>query len=292
MNPVEWFATKTLAELQQCLQQKTEKTAFLAGGTDFLVTERQALAKWQGIIDLSHLAALQEIHFSEAEVWLGAMMTYQQISEEPCLGQEFPALVEAAGLVGSQQIRNRGTIGGGLVNASPAGDLLPVWFALAAEVELLSASGEKSRLPISEFLLGARAVALQPKQCVLGIILPRHPRQSCHFAKLGVRSQVAIAQISAAATISCQEDDTGGRTIEAIRFYVGAIAPKPVPWVEEAVSYQGQPWAWLQEEDTKHALVAYYQRWILAHTPAEYDRDYKAQAVKAVVFEVLDSFTE
>jgi CO/xanthine dehydrogenase FAD-binding subunit len=166
----------------------------LAGGTDAMVQINFALSRPTRIVALRRVPELRGWQETRDTIDLGAMLTYQEVQAE--LASRLPALAMASRTVGSPPIRNRGTIGGNVVTASPAGDLLPVLLALDASVELHSAT-ERRTLRIWEFLLGPKQNARRHDEVLTRIRVPKvlGPQQ---FLKVGPRNAMVISVASLA----------------------------------------------------------------------------------------------
>jgi CO/xanthine dehydrogenase FAD-binding subunit len=147
------------------------------------------------ILNLNEVAELKGWSRENDTLRLGAALTYTEAMEAP-LRDELPALAEASRTVGSPQIRNRGTLGGNLGTASPAGDALPPLLVEGAEVELVSRRGVR-RMPLSDFVVGPKRNALEPDELILAVVLqPSGARQT--FMKVGPRNAMVIAVCSLA----------------------------------------------------------------------------------------------
>src|SRR6267378_5157322 len=182
------YLPHTLAE---ALEQKAAHpdAISLAGGTDVMVEINFGRLRPAGIIDLARIPELQAWHHEDGQVFLGAGVTYTRIVRELT---DFVPLVQASRSVGSPQIRNRGTVGGNLGTASPAGDALPVLAAYDADVVLRSrARGERS-LPWNLFLTGPKKTALAPDELIIGA-RRRRLRGPGSFSKIGTRNAMVIA---------------------------------------------------------------------------------------------------
>ncbi|HEX8863194.1 MAG TPA: FAD binding domain-containing protein [Actinomycetes bacterium] len=166
----------------------------IAGGTDVMVDLNFDRGRPPAIIDLGRVRELEGFEREDGGLLLGARITYTQAIE--WLGELAPGLAIASRTVGSPQIRNRGTIGGNLGSASPAGDAHPPLLAAKAEVEVASVRGSR-RLPVAEFFLGPKRSALAPDELVAAVRLPAAggPQQ---FAKIGPRNAMVIAVCSLA----------------------------------------------------------------------------------------------
>jgi CO/xanthine dehydrogenase FAD-binding subunit len=177
----------TPRSLDEALDLKAERpdAVPIEGGTDVMVELNFDRARPATILNLNELAELKGWSREDGTLRLGA-----------ALRDELPALVEASRTVGSPQIRNRGTLGGNLGTASPAGDALPPLLVEAAEVELASRRGVR-RMPLTDFIVGPKQNALQPDELILAVVLqPSGARQT--FMKVGPRNAMVIAVCSLA----------------------------------------------------------------------------------------------
>ena len=187
----------TPRSLDEALALKAERPEAvpIEGGTDVMVELNFDRARPPAILNLNEVAELKGWARENGVVRLGASLTYTEAMESP-LSEELPALAEASRTVGSPQIRNRGTIGGNLGTASPAGDALPPLLVEGAEVELASRRGSRT-LALSEFLVGPKQNALEPDELILAVRLtPSRAPQT--FMKVGPRNAMVIAVCSLA----------------------------------------------------------------------------------------------
>jgi CO/xanthine dehydrogenase FAD-binding subunit len=219
----------TPTSLGEALQRKAATPAAvpLAGGSDLLVELNFDRRRPDTVLNLSEVGELRGWKRENGSLRLAAGITYSELLAQP-LASELPVLAEAARTVGSPQIRNLGTIGGNLANASPAGDSIPPLVVLGAEVELASARGVR-RLPLEEFLVGAGRTALAPDELIVAVIVePRSASQT--FMKIGRRNAMAIALLSLALTADRDRDE--------LRASFGSASPVP-PLVTGRVSERG-----------------------------------------------------
>jgi CO/xanthine dehydrogenase FAD-binding subunit len=188
----------------------------IAGGTDVMVELNFDRRRPDAILDLTRVGELAVWDRSDGGVRVGAGLTYTRAIAE--LAGDLPGLAIAARTVGSPQIRNRGTIGGNLGSASPAGDCHPPLLAVGAEVEVASAGGAR-RVPIDEFFTGPKQSALAPDELICAVHLPAAsgPQQ---FAKIGTRNAMVIAVCSFGLAL----DPAGGRVGTGI----GSAGPTPM----------------------------------------------------------------
>jgi CO/xanthine dehydrogenase FAD-binding subunit len=187
----------TPRSLDEALDLKAERpdAVPIEGGTDVMVELNFDRARPATILNLNELAELKGWSREDGTLRLGAALTYTEAMEAP-LRDELPALAEASRTVGSPQIRNRGTLGGNLGTASPAGDALPPLLVEGAEVELASRRGVR-RMPLTDFIVGPKQNALQPDELILAVVLqPSGARQT--FMKVGPRNAMVIAVCSLA----------------------------------------------------------------------------------------------
>jgi CO/xanthine dehydrogenase FAD-binding subunit len=185
----------------------------IAGGTDVMVLLNFDRFRPPGLIDLSRLPELQVWRRGNGHVFLGAGVTYSRIIRE---FKTFAPFVQAARSVGSPQIRNRGTVGGNLGTASPAGDALPVLAVYDADVVLGRAGGSTRTLHWSEFLTGPKRTALQPDELILGARW-RPVRGPGSFSKIGTRNAMVIAIASLCLVLDEEQ--------RALRVALGSVGP-------------------------------------------------------------------
>lgn len=186
----------TPRSLDEALRLKAEQPDALPiqGGTDVMVALNFDRARPEVLLNLNEVSELQGWSRENGSLRLGAGLTYTEAMS--ALRDDLPALTEASRTVGSPQIRNRGTIGGNLGTASPAGDALPPLFVESAEVELASVRGSRS-LPLSEFLVGVKRTALAEDELITSVVVAPS-RQPQTFMKVGPRNAMVIAVCSLA----------------------------------------------------------------------------------------------
>ena len=203
VDPVDYPArveVLTPRSLEEALELKAQRPDArpIQGGTDLMVELNFDRARPEAILNLNEVAELRGWSRENGTVRLGAGLTYTQ-AMEPELAGLLPALAEASRTVGSPQIRNRGTIGGNLGTASPAGDALPPLLVEGAEVEVASTRGNRT-LPLPEFLVGPKENALAEDELILAVRLaPSGARQT--FMKIGPRNAMVIAVCSLALAV-------------------------------------------------------------------------------------------
>jgi CO/xanthine dehydrogenase FAD-binding subunit len=216
---IEIHRPETLAE---ALEIKAGQPAALplAGGTDLMVELNFRRRQPEVVLDLTAVPELVEWAPDDGRVRVGAGVTYTRLIEE--LGARLPGLAIASRTVGSPQIRNRGTVGGNLATASPAGDGLPPLYVSGAEVELASLRGTR-RVPVAQFVTGPKRTCIEPDELIAAFVLPAAagPQQ---FAKVGTRNAMVIAVCSVALALWPER-----RRVAAC---VGSAGPTPIEATE------------------------------------------------------------
>ncbi|MDQ1002956.1 xanthine dehydrogenase FAD-binding subunit [Neobacillus niacini] len=207
--------------LDQTLSQlNIENCAIIAGGTDVMVmykSRRGVPPKiTKPIIFIDHLSELKQVYQNGQDVHIGACCTYSELLDDPLI--PIP-LKKAIKTIAAPAIRNRGTLGGNICNASPAGDTLPLLYVYNAKLLLRSLNGDRI-VAISDFIQGVRRVQREPNEILTEIILPSVLEEGAHvvFEKVGNRNADAIAKVGFAGYIR-----TNGAVIEDVRFAFGAV---------------------------------------------------------------------
>ena len=195
---------------------RDEERAPIAGATDLFVALNFGTLGPRRFLDIWRLDDLRRIAASGDALVIGALVTYTDLIRSPLVAARLPMLAEAARLVGGPQIQNRGTIGGNIANASPAGDTLPVLAAVDAVVVLRSASGER-RVAFNEFYTGYRASVRRGDELIVAVEIPAVSGRQW-FRKVGTRAAQAISKIVIA----------GVRNGDDVRVALGSVAPTVV----------------------------------------------------------------
>jgi CO/xanthine dehydrogenase FAD-binding subunit len=217
--------------LPEALAEKAERPEAvpIAGGTDVMVELNFDRRRPEVVLDLTRVPELGSWDRSDGRVRVGAGVTYTRMVAE--LADDLPGLAIAARTVGSPQIRNRGTIGGNLGSASPAGDCHPPLLAVGAEVEVASAAGGSRRIPVEAFFTGPKQSALAAGELICAVHVPAAtgPQQ---LAKVGTRNAMVIAVCSFALAL----DPSRGRVGTGI----GSAGPTPLRALEAEEFLQGE----------------------------------------------------
>ncbi|MDF2654830.1 MAG: coxM [Bacillota bacterium] len=222
----EYFQPTTLEEALQ-IRRENGGAALLAGGTDLVVAMRHDRGPEGGLIDLSKIFGLKGIHEKAGSIRIGPMTTFTEIAESQLLREAAVILCEAAETVGSPQIRNRGTIGGNLCNASAAADCITPLLCLNAAVELQSLESDGSKfiriLPLEAFLIDSKKTDIRGDEILTAISFQRPTDEmSFAFQKIGRRNALAIARLNGSCAIRLK-----GNTVTSLFFALGAATSKP-----------------------------------------------------------------
>jgi CO/xanthine dehydrogenase FAD-binding subunit len=223
---MEFLQPRSLEEALAAKAQRPEAVP-IAGGTDVMVELNFDRHRPEAVLDLTRVPELAEWDRDAGRLRVGAGVTYTRAIAE--LGDALPGLAIASRTVGSPQIRNRGTIGGNLGSASPAGDCHPPLLAMGAEVEVASTAGRR-RVPVAKFFTGPKKSALQPDELILAVWVPAAsgPQQ---FAKIGTRNAMVIAVCSFALVLDPEHRRVGTG--------IGSAGPTPLAATEAERFLQG-----------------------------------------------------
>jgi len=207
----------------------------LAGGTDLMVRITGEIGEPPGrLLDIWHLDELRGIEVRDEVLRIGALCTYTDLRRSTEVSERVPVLAEAAATIGAAQIQNRGTIGGNVVNASPAGDTLPVLLATDARIVLGGARGERSVAAL-DFWTGYRATARADDELVLRVEVPLPAGRQVRFRKVGTRRAQAISKVVMA--LAWVPDATGAW--HGVRVAFGSVAAVPVRVAEVEAVLEG-----------------------------------------------------
>ncbi len=218
MRDFVYLAPETLEEAAALKLEHDDKAIFMAGATDVIIRLRDHLIAPDYVIDLKNIPDIGSITFSEKDgLRIGALATMTQIATNEHVLRHYPYLAESAAYVGGRQIRNRATCVGNIVNASPLADTATPLYCHNAVLELYSLSGCRE-VPIQEFILFVRKVALNPGELVTGIRVPYLPGAKGIFRKVARRSEVDLSTVCG----------TVVKADDGYRIAMGSVAPTPL----------------------------------------------------------------
>jgi carbon-monoxide dehydrogenase medium subunit len=281
-----YFAPRAIAEALEILARYGADCRLIAGGTDLILELERGVRKQEILVDISRIPELADIVYSDETLDLGANVTHNQVvGSAEAVAHAFP-LARACGQVGAPQIRNRGTVAGNCVTASPANDTITPLWAMDATFTLASRDRGERTLSCAEFFRGVRRTALQPDEMLVRITVPAlKPTERGTFLKLGLRQAQAISVVNVAAVVAFDEGrrtNDERRTTNASRIThhasrvhiaLGSVAPTIIRASEAEIFLAGKE---LTDEVIAHAaeLTAAAARPISdIRGSAEYRRD-------------------
>lgn len=227
--PFRYVRPSSLAEALELLAASGPGARPMAGGTDLLVAIRRGAAAPETVVDLTGIPELATLEVEEDVIRVGACVTHARLASSPLVRERIPLLAHAARAVGSAQIRNLGTVGGNVANASVAADTLPALAALDAEVVVAGPQGRR-RIPLADFVRGPGDTALGAGELLAALLIPMPAPHGAAFEKVGRRRAVSIARLSVAVAAA------PGRGWA--RISIGGVFPTPrrLPEAESALA--------------------------------------------------------
>ena len=223
MPTPDYIAPETLEDALSIKSRSGAGARVIAGGTDLILRMRDRVFEPEVLVDLQRLS-LDSIVCDEREMRIGPYVTQSRILADTGVATLFPALAESCRHFAGPPIRNRGTIGGNIVNASPAADLVPPLMAYDARIVLCSLSGQRE-LALADFFTGPGTTVMEPDEILTEIKLPLMPaRTASCFLKLGHRRSMAISIVNLCTRLGWHADGT----LAAAKIVLGAVAPTPL----------------------------------------------------------------
>jgi xanthine dehydrogenase iron-sulfur cluster and FAD-binding subunit A len=273
-----YIQPRTVEETVRLLAQYGKDARLINGGTDLIIEIERKLRAPRIVIDVSRLPGMDYIREDGDYIRLGAGVTHNQVVGSQLLREKAYPLARACWEVGAPQIRNRGTISGNLITASPANDTITPLWAMGAEVKLKSVRGERV-LPFSTFFRGVRKTALEPDEMFLEVMFQKmSPKDRGTFIKLGLRRAQAIAVVNTAVVLEFEEDEISNAWIT-----LGSVAPTIVSAIDAEQFVVGQ---WLSDAVIEEAAEMATN----AANPIDDVRgtaDYRREMVKVLVARAL-----
>jgi xanthine dehydrogenase FAD-binding subunit len=222
MDRFTYHLSASLAEALKLLKQRGGEASVLAGGTDLLVQMKEGIVRPELVVDIGRLDELRGIRREKDWIWIGPLTSHRDVARSDLIRRHGSALAQGAAKVGAPQIRQQGTIGGNLANASPAADTVPPLLALKAEVEIASTE-DRRWIPVSSFATDPGQTVLQPGEMVTGLRIPALAGEGhvSGYRKFGTRNalSIAVASVAAAAVIDQQD------RISQVRIALGSVGP-------------------------------------------------------------------
>ena len=238
MNEFQYLAPRGLEEAAVLMAEHAGSAQLLAGGTDLLIFMRNGRKSPDFIIDAKKIPELTRVYLDADRLTIGAAVSCRTIWENPEIAERFPALTDAATLIGGIQIQGRATFGGNLCNAAPSADTVPPVIVYGAIANIISARGERD-VPVEEICTGPGRTSLAPDEILVSLSIPAPPENSgAAFLRFIPRNEMDIAVANAAARVDLDET---GAIFKSARIALGAVAPIPL-FVEAAgAALNGKP---------------------------------------------------
>jgi xanthine dehydrogenase iron-sulfur cluster and FAD-binding subunit A len=234
----DYINASNIEEVLKVLQDRQEHSRIIAGGTDLILEMERGIRKdIHTLVDITRIAGLDQITRDEdGTLHLGTLVTHNQCVASKIIREYAFPLARACWEVGSPQIRNRGSISGNLITASPANDTITPLMALGARLTLKSTHGERI-VPLDNFYTGVRKTVMQPDEMLVDIAIPagRKNRRGT-FYKLALRRAQAIALVNAAVVLDFEDD-----LVNSAAITLGAVAPTIIHAVEAEKYLAGKP---------------------------------------------------
>ena len=221
MQHFQFYSAKSLSDALGFLAEKGDRTRTLAGGTDLIPALREEISRPGFVLNILEIEGLNGVREENHGLRIGSTTPHAQLAESDLLKKYCSSLVQAAGSIGGPLIRNRGTIGGNIANASPAADLASTLLSLDAEAVLMSQRGTRV-VALRDFFLGPGKTDLRPDELMTEIAIP-FPRGKGVFLKLGRRQAMTLSVVNVAVSLEMEK----GRCREA-KIALGSVAPTPI----------------------------------------------------------------
>lgn len=274
-----FISPKKIEELCEALKEKEKGTYVIGGGTDLIIHFNKKGIFDYKIIDITKLDELKEINENDFEITIGSCVTMTELENSSVINKYIPALVDSAYNLGSQQIRNKATIGGNVANASQSGDTLPVLFAYDATIEIINSAGKRRIDKIENVVEGLEKNNLNFDEIITKIIIKKSSSISA-FSKVGSRKAVTISKINCCAKINLDDD----MVIKESIIYLGAVGPKPIRanFIEEKILYKN-----INEILPKDVHEEVYMQ-IEKAIPNRSSKHYKKTAAEGLIEDILN----
>ena len=222
----EYVRPGALDEALNLLNNSHEQINPMAGGTDLILQMKQNLHAPSVVLDVKQIPELNRLEWKEEEgLHIGAAVPISKLLAYAPVAEKFNTLSQACALIGSMQIKNRGSIGGNICNAAPSADSPPALLSLDAKAQVASVSGTR-QVKLAEFFIGPGKTCLKADELLVEIIVPNPPDHSAGcYLRHTTREEMDIAAAGVAAFLVCFPDS---RKVKKIRIALGAVAPTPI----------------------------------------------------------------
>ncbi len=283
MQRFQFYTAKSIDDALNYLFDKRDRCKIIAGGTDLIPALRLEDLRPEFVLNIVEIDSLRTIQEEDDSIRIGSAVTFTEMIESGVLNYYFPLLVQAAASVGGPQIRNRGTIGGNVCNASPAADVLPALLALEADLEVQKRGG-KRKIRLAEAIEGPYRTCFEPDEVLTNILIRKlHTGTKTVFEKLGRRNAMARARMN----LSIVAGIDGVGRITEMRVVAGAMMPVARRATNAEKKLLGQkPEASLIEASVE-ALV----KEVVEVTGQRWSTEYKLPVLKNMARRILKELT-
>ncbi|MBI3823537.1 MAG: xanthine dehydrogenase family protein subunit M [Planctomycetes bacterium] len=223
MKDITYAAPKTIAEATGLLNDKGDRARILAGGTDIIVQVREGRRDIDALVDVKHIAEVNELTCDAKGLVIGAAVPCCVIYENKAIAKAYPGLMDAVTLIGGIQIQSRASLGGNLCNASPAADSIPVLIALEGTCEIAGPKGNRS-VPVEQFCTAPGKTVLGRGEFLVRFRFPPpKPHSGAAYLRFIPRNEMDIAVVGAGVAVQLD-----GSKCKSARIALAAVAPTPL----------------------------------------------------------------
>lgn len=287
MLKYDYHRAKDITDACKLMKTYGRSARVIAGGTDLLVQFRDSDEKLVGVDHVIDIMGLKELNYIEEKdgyIHLGALTTHTEINESPLIKKHVSFFGEGCGTVGSPQIRNRGTVGGGICNASPASDVVPALIALDSDAVIISGKGERT-VPLASIFVKPYVINLEEGEVLKEIRFKLLPEGSkTKFIKIGRRKSLAISRMNVAVSAVVDRDGK----VSDIRIAPGGIFPNPMRVAEAEKLLLGKvPTVELIDEASLKVSEE-----MIKITGIRWSTEYKKPAIEGIVRNALTEVLE
>ena len=277
----DYVSFTSLGETLDSLSLYGDESRVIAGGTDLFIKLGKGEVKAKYVVNLLDIAEFGQIEIHDDRISIGPTATHTELEYSPILKKFAPVLCRGAGVIGSPQIRNQGTIGGNIGNASPAGDTVPALMVLNSRIKVISKGGERW-VPVADFFLSPHETILATDELIGEIEVEKLPENTLFsFQRVARRKAMDIAQMSVAVILFM--DQEGDRIREA-RIAPGSVTPTPVRISEAEKILEGKR---ATEQIIELAAAEVSER-AIDETDLKWIPEYKKPALKGLVIRAIN----
>ena len=284
MQQFQFYSARSIDDALHYLSDKGDRCKIIAGGTDLIPVLRLEDIHPEFVLNILEIKELGGIEEQDNSIRIGSTVTFSEMTESDLLNCHLPSLVQAAASVGGPQVRNRGTIGGNIANASPAADVLPAVLALEGELELQSKASGKRRIPLAEAIVAPYKTRFRSDEILTGIVIQKlEPGTKTVFEKLGRRNALARARMNISIIVKLDQ----AQRVTQLRIVPGAV----MPVARRAKGAEMKLLGLRPEEPLIEASVETLAREMVQGAGRRWSTDYKVPVLKNMARRLLKALT-